>query len=201
MADQAPQVIVLGPPGAGKGTQAERLAARLGLVHVNPGHILRDGFRGSSPSGQRIRREMAAGELLPDDLVDSVVRERLEKLAPEQGFVLDGYPRTPGQAATLRRMLAELGRLQRRTVVVWLDVPREVLVQRLRRRRDVEGRPDDAEGAIVRRLEIDAAQAGAARDALARWADVVTIDGDRPADAVTDDILDRVGSRAPAASG
>ena len=190
-----PQLIVLGPPGAGKGTQAARLAARLGLVHVSPGKILRDEVEADSESGRRIRSIMAAGELVPDELIDRVVRERLEALPPEQGVVLDGYPRTAAEARSLRESLTRLGRLEPRPIVVWLEVPRDSLLRRLRHRRVLEGRADDAEDGIARRLATHDAHAQAVREALDRWAEVIVIAGDRPADAVTEDILDGLRER------
>jgi adenylate kinase len=120
------------------------------------------------------------------------VRRRLETLAPEQGFVLDGYPRTAAEADSLRELLARLGRLEPRPVVVWLEVPRDELVRRLRRRRELEGRADDAEEALARRLAIHDAHAGAVREALGSWTNVVVIDGSAVVDAVTEEILDRL---------
>ena len=98
MGDSPLQIILLGPPGAGKGTQASRLAERLGLVHLSPGRILREQVATGSPEAERIRELMTAGELVPDELIDRLVRGQLESLAPDQGFVLDGYPRTPSEA-------------------------------------------------------------------------------------------------------
>jgi adenylate kinase len=186
------QVIVLGPPGAGKGTQAARLAECLGLVRISPGEILRREFPADSVTGQRIRAIMAAGELVPDELIDGVVRDHLEALPPEQGFVLDGYPRTATEAHSLRELLARSGRLVPRPVVVWLEVPREELVRRLRRRRALEGRADDAEEVLARRLAIHDAHAGVVRDALGSWTDVVVIDASPAVDAVTEEVLDRL---------
>ncbi len=183
---------MLGPPGAGKGTQAVRLAECLGLVHISPGEILRREIPADSVTGQRISAIMAAGELAPDELIDDVVRDRLEALSPEQGFVLDGYPRTAAEAYSLRELLARRGRLEPRPVTVWLEVPREELVRRLRRRRELEGRADDADEALARRLSVHDAHAGAVRDALDSWTDVVVIDGRPAVDAVTEEILDRL---------
>jgi adenylate kinase len=188
---RVPQVIVLGPPGAGKGTQAESLAGRLGLEHISPGEILREELERDPARGERVRAIMAVGELVPDELVDQVVRERLEKLAPEQGFVIDGYPRTALEADHLREMLAQLGRLDDPPFVAWLEVPRDELVHRLRHRHEVEGRADDADEAITRRLATHDAQARLVRRALEAWADVVAVDGTWAVDEVTEEILKR----------
>lgn len=193
--ERALQLIVLGPPGAGKGTQAARLAERFGLVRIGPGEILREKAQTDSPSAQRIRAIMAAGELVPDELIDQLVRERLDALSPEQGFVLDGYPRTAAEAETLHQTLAQLGRLEQRPRVVWLVVTREELMRRLRRRRQVEGRADDAEEAIGQRLATYEARAGSVREALESWAEVIVIDGDQRPDEVTRAILHRVERR------
>jgi adenylate kinase len=184
-----PQVIVLGPPGAGKGTQAARLAKRLGLVHISPGEILRDELKDDSPTDRRIRAIIRSGGLVPDELIDRVVCERLAALSPEQGFVLDGYPRTAVEASSLRDSLARLGRLEPRPLVIWLEVPRDELLGRLRRRRTLEGRADDSEDAIARRLATHDAHAPGVREALGHWTEVVVVHADRPADAVTEDIL------------
>src|SRR5436305_744310 len=103
-------VILLGPPGAGKGTQARRLAEEFGLVHLSPGRILRETAAADSPEAERIRAVMAAGELVPSELVDRLVQERLQGLDGDRGFVLDGYPRTAEEARALRTTLTRLCR-------------------------------------------------------------------------------------------
>jgi adenylate kinase len=186
------QVILLGPPGAGKGTQARRLAERLGLAHISPGRLFRESGCSNSPEGQRIRALMAAGELVPDELADRLVRERLESLAPDHGFILDGYPRTAEEARFLRRTLSRLHRLTRRPLVVWLEAPHDVLIQRLRDRSQEQHRPDDSEEAIERRLEVWGGQVWPLRDALKGWTDQLTIDARRSPDEITDEILARL---------
>ena len=188
-------VILIGPPGAGKGTQARRLAEQFGLVHLSPGRILRETAAAASPEAERIRAVMAAGELVPTELVDRLVRERLQALAADRGFVLDGYPRTAGEALALRTTLADLGRSEPRPVVIWLDVARDELLARLRRRRGQEQRPDDSDEAAARRLEVYGREALALRDALSGWTEVITVDGSQPPDAVAAQIA-RVVRRA-----
>ena len=130
---------------------------------------------------------------MPDDLAERVVRERVEALPASQGFVLDGYPRSPAQADALRRLLGQSGRLEPRPVAVRLEVPRDELVRRLTRRRHLEGRPDDSDETIARRLDLYDQQAPALLAALARSSDVVRVDGDRPVEAVADEIVEGLG--------
>jgi adenylate kinase len=117
------QLILLGPPGAGKGTQAARLAQRLGLVPISPGQILRERTSCDSVEGRCIGELISAGELVPDELINRLVRERIESLSPEQGFLLDGYPRTPGEARFLRRTLVRMNRADPRPLAIWLTAP------------------------------------------------------------------------------
>ena len=191
-------LILLGPPGAGKGTQAARLARRLGLAQVNPGRILREAAAGESPVSREIRDRMAAGQLVDDQLVDRLVRERLEALSPGQGFILDGYPRTAGEARSLQETLARLDRLRRPPLVVWLQASPDVLVPRLRDRARDQHRPDDSERAIGHRLEVHRDNAQALRDALAGWTDVIEVDADQPPDAITEEIVRALSRQAAA---
>jgi adenylate kinase len=192
-------VVLIGPPGAGKGTQARRLAEQFGLVHLSPGRILRETAATDSPEAERIRAVMAAGELVPSELVDSLVRERLQALTADRGFVLDGYPRTAEEARALRTTLAGLGRSEPRPVVIWLDVARDELLARLRRRRGQEQRPDDSDEAVARRLEVYGGEALALRDALSGWTEIITVDGGQPPDAVAAQIAGVVRRARPRA--
>jgi len=201
MTSALPSLIVLGPPGVGKGTQAKRLAERLGLEHLSPGQLLRDALASGRPLEDNVRAAMAVGELVPNEIIDRLVQERLEQLGPQRGLVLDGYPRTQQQAETLRGMLARLGRLERRPVVLWLEAPREELMRRLRHRAAQEHRPDDNERAIARRLELHESKAPSLLATLARWTDVARIDASPPADLLTEKILNTLRERAAAGGG
>ncbi|MGB9606831.1 MAG: adenylate kinase family protein, partial [Bryobacteraceae bacterium] len=125
-------LILLGPPGSGKGTQAALLAERLGIPHISTGDILREQVAAGTELGQRVQAIMAAGELVPDELVNQIIEQRLERPDCEKGCILDGYPRTTVQAAFLNEALARKGM---RPVVVNLAVDYNVIVARITARR------------------------------------------------------------------
>ena len=120
-------VVMLGPPGAGKGTQAERFARIRGIPRVSTGDILREAVSADSDLGQRVKSIMDRGELVSDEVMTEIVRERLNKVDARAGFILDGFPRTVGQAEALDRMMAERGPL----LVIDIVVPEAELVRRL----------------------------------------------------------------------
>ena len=187
--------LVLGPPGSGKSTIAARLADRLDARPIDVGELLRAAAAEDSPRGRALRAAMSAGALVPDAEADRAVRERLARLPRDAGFVLVGYPRTPGQAKRLRDTLAELGRLDPPPPAFRLDVERDELLRRLDRRGETERRSDDAVATRERRLAGDAAREPAVLDALRRWTDVVDVDaGDSPA-AITDRIAGELARR------
>jgi adenylate kinase len=126
-------VILLGAPGAGKGTQAKRLVARFGIPQISTGDILREAVRTGSPLGQQVAPLMAAGKLVPDALVVGIVQERLKQADCAKGFLLDGFPRTVPQAEALEQALSVMGR--RVTAVVELNVPAELIRARVLGRR------------------------------------------------------------------
>jgi adenylate kinase len=126
-------VILLGPPGVGKGTQGARLCEAKGLEHLSTGDLLRQARREGTPLGKQAQTYMDRGELVPDDVIMGMVREKLETLGPERGVVFDGFPRTVPQAEGLDGVLGEVGRRLDRVVVLHADD--EVLVKRLSGRR------------------------------------------------------------------
>ncbi|MBX6350133.1 MAG: adenylate kinase [Clostridia bacterium] len=130
------RVVLLGPPGAGKGTQAERLARATGALHVATGDMFRQAVREATPLGRLAKSFMDRGELVPDDVTVGLVRERLSQEDAAGGFILDGFPRTRPQAEALDRLLSELGRPL--TAVLELAVPDDEVVRRLSGRRVCE---------------------------------------------------------------
>ena len=145
-------LLVLGPQGSGKGTQAQRLSAEHGIPHVATGDMVRAAIAAGTELGRRVEPILAAGELVPDELTVALIRERLSKPDTAAGFVLDGFPRNLAQADELDAMLAEIGR--RLDAVLFFDIPDEVALERLLGRADEEARHDDRPDAIERRLEI-----------------------------------------------
>jgi adenylate kinase len=144
-------LLVLGPQGAGKGTQAKRIAAEHGIPHVSTG----DMFRALDPSselGRKVKAIMDTGELVPDELTVGMIEERLSQPDAARGFVLDGFPRNLAQAEALDLMLASIGRDL--DAILFLDVPDEVGMERALRRAEQEGRSDDTPEAIAKRLAV-----------------------------------------------
>ena len=171
-------IVLLGPPGSGKGTQAQMIAEKYGVVHISTGDILRENVRGGTDLGKEAKTYMDAGKLVPDELLINIIKDRLAKPDVAGGYMLDGYPRTTPQAEAMDKILPELG--QKIDVVVNINVPDDELVKRLGGRRmcqcgvsyhlkfnppkkegicDVCGgelyhRGDDKEEAILNRLEV-----------------------------------------------
>jgi len=143
-------ILLLGPQGAGKGTQAKLIAAAYGIPQVATGDMLRSAMTAGTELGRRVEPLVNAGELVPDDLMVALIRERLDQTDTEEGFILDGFPRTAAQAEALDAMFVTTA--SSFTVIFALQVPDEVAIERLTRRSESEGRADDTPDAIVRRL-------------------------------------------------
>lgn len=142
--------IIFGPPGSGKGTQAARIEGEFGLRHLSTGDILRQEVASGTPTGKEAGRIMAAGDLVPDDLIVDIVRSRLPEAETGAGVLLDGFPRTEAQARALDAMLADEGHTV--DFVIALAVPAAELVERILHRAQVEGRADDTRQAIEERM-------------------------------------------------
>lgn len=144
------RILFLGPPGAGKGTQAKLLAQALGVPHVSTGEMLRSAVAADTDLGRRAATIMAAGELVPDDLVIALVEERLAEDDAACGYLLDGFPRNVDQARALTDAIGD----DAIELALLLEVPEDEIVDRLLKRAEAEGRADDTEETIRRRLEV-----------------------------------------------
>ena len=149
-------IVFLGPPGAGKGTQAKRLAADTRIAHIATGDMIRAMKEEESELGLRLKGIYDRGELVPDDFMVELIRERLARDDAAGGFILDGFPRTVAQAEALDQMLEELGRSL--AVVFEFQLPDDTAIERVVGRARAEGRSDDAPEVVRRRFEIFRAQ-------------------------------------------
>jgi adenylate kinase len=145
-------LLVLGPQGAGKGTQAKRIAAEYELPHVSTGDMFRAAIAAQTDLGKRVAPILASGALVPDDVTVALIRERLGQPDAARGFALDGFPRNLAQAEALDDMLREIGRSL--DAILFFDLPDSVATERMLRRAAEENRPDDTPEVIARRLEI-----------------------------------------------
>jgi adenylate kinase len=146
-------IVILGPPGAGKGTQGKLIAADAGIPHVNTGEMFRAECAAGTELGERVRSILDDGDLVPDEVTIEVVRARLGQDDTARGFVLDGFPRTLAQAEALDRVLAEIDRGEL-CVVLDFQVSDEIALHRLLGRAGVEGRSDDAPNLVKHRLDL-----------------------------------------------
>ncbi|WP_298175567.1 adenylate kinase [Saccharomonospora sp.] len=182
------RVVLVGPPGAGKGTQATTLSQRLGVPHISTGDLFRKHVGEETPLGREAKRYLDSGELVPDTVTNEMVRERLAEPDAKSGFLLDGFPRNTKQADVLGEILAENG--ESLDAVIELKVPEDELVKRLLGR----GRADDTEEVIRRRQQVYRSETA---PLLEYYSDIlVTVDGIGDVDEVSTRVLDALGKRS-----
>lgn len=181
------KMLIIGPPGSGKGTQAERVSEFLGVVAISTGDIFRANVKGKTPLGVEVQQYMDAGDFVPDNVTNKMVRNRLNEADVEAGFLLDGYPRTAAQVDYLDKILACGG--QKLDLVLQLIADDEELVARLLGRAREKGRSDDNEAVIRHRLDLYHEQTEAV---VAKYADryiLAQVDGIGPIHEVTARLL------------
>lgn len=181
------RMVLLGPPGAGKGTQAARIGERLGIPAISTGDIFRAHVAGSTELGRRARAYMDKGEYVPDSVTNAMVKDRIAQDDAAQGFLLDGYPRTEAQVHELDAMLEQAG--LGLDVVLEITADAEVVVARLLKRATEQNRADDTEDVIRRRLEVYAEQTEPLAALYADKGLLVSVDGIGELDEVTDRIM------------
>ena len=180
------RLLLLAPPGAGKGTQGQRLAARFRVRHIAAGDLLRAEARAGGPLGREIAACQARGDLVPDQIVLDALTPAVVDAAARGGYILDGFPRTLPQATAAAELGARLGVTLH--AVVYLHAPEQVLTQRLLGRASQDGRTDDRADVIRHRLEVFAAATGPLVSYYAERGILITVDADQPPESVTADI-------------
>lgn len=205
-------LVLLGAPGAGKGTQAQRLVAEFGVAHISTGDLLRAAVKGGTELGVQAKKYMDAGELVPDQLVIDLVKERLAADDAQKGFILDGFPRNTAQAVTLDSELAAMGRSLDCALLV--DVPGDVIIGRLSSRRtcrdcgytgtvsdtvcstcggEMYQRDDDKPETIKNRLDVYEKNTSPLVEYYRGQNILKVVDGDRDADVVYNEVKDVLG--------
>ena len=191
------RLLLIGAPGAGKGTQAERLSAAFSIPAISTGDIFRHNVKNETELGKQAKAFMDRGEYVPDSLTNDLVRDRLSQADAKDGFLLDGYPRTGDQVVELDSILASAG--TQLDVVVLLTADTDEVVRRLLNRAIEQGRADDTEDVIRRRLEVYEEQTAPLINIYAARDLVVTIDGLGEVNEVTGRILAALAARGIAA--
>ncbi|SRR5579875_101458 len=192
------RIVLLGAPGSGKGTQAARLKAELGIAHISTGDLLRAAVKAGTPLGLKARSVMDAGQLVSDDIVLGLLEERLAQPDTRDGFILDGYPRNLAQANALDGLLARLG--QPLDAVLKLNVPDADILRRTELRFKAEGRADDNPDTVRKRLEVYAAQTAPVADFYSQRGLLTEIDGVGPIETIAARLLGALRAQTGAAA-
>jgi adenylate kinase len=187
VADAAERLLLFGPPGSGKGTQAALLASRLGVPAISTGEMFRQAVKAGNELGRKVQATLALGNLVDDATTSEIVRVRLAEADARRGFILDGYPRTLAQAETLEEILRS--RDESLDAAVLLVVPEDEVVRRMSGRRDEGGRADDDPEVARGRLRVYDAQTAPLVDYYGRRGLLRRVDGNRPVGEVAEAIL------------
>jgi len=177
------RLLMIGPPGSGKGTQAALIAQHYGIEHISSGDLLRRHVANGTAIGRTVAECLRRGDLVPDDIVMDILRKPVEAATRRGGYILDGFPRTVAQAEAAYRVAAPLGTEVR--IALYFTAGRAELIRRLLARGTQTGRTDDTENVISHRLDIFHQSAAPMRDYYTRRETLITIDGDRPVAEVT----------------
>ncbi len=188
------RLLIVGPQGSGKGTQGVRLAESLGIPVVSTGDVFRANVKDGTPLGQQVKAIIDAGDLVPDELTSALVRDRLEQEDAAGGFLLDGYPRNLAQVGDLDAFLEARG--EALTSVIELVVPREESITRLSLRSSEQGRADDNEESIAKRLGIYERETAPILDVYRERGIVDEVDGVGSLDEITERISAALGARS-----
>ncbi|WP_019878180.1 adenylate kinase [Sporichthya polymorpha] len=177
------RLLMIGPPGAGKGTQAVRIAKKFNLVHISSGDLLRAHVKNETAIGRQVQSYLASGDLVPDGIVMDILRKPVVEASKQGGYVLDGFPRTVEQAEIAYSVAQTLGvEVQ---IVVHLEVPRDELIRRLLERGEASGRADDNLDVINHRLDVYDEKTLPMLAYYAEREKLVNVNGARPVDEVT----------------
>jgi adenylate kinase len=169
------QIVLLGPPGAGKGTQAAKICGQYDIPHISTGDMLRQQVASGSPLGLKVKSILDSGELVTDDIIMQVVEARLSQPDCRKGFLLDGIPRTVGQAKSLSTLLLKMG--SAKLVVLQIVVPDEVLLERIKNRAGEGSRSDDTAEVAAKRLQVYREQTAPVADYYEQQKALVKLDG------------------------
>ena len=193
------RLVLLGPPGSGKGTQATRLKEKLGIAHISTGDMLRAEIAAGTELGKQAKTVMDAGNLVSDDILLGMLESRLTQADVAKGFILDGYPRNLAQADALDHLLTKIG--QPLDAVVKLEVPNEVIIGRCEIRFAAEHRRDDDPAVVRDRLKVYAEQTAPVADFYARRGKLQVVDGVGELDEVTARVKRALSNETAAANG
>jgi len=184
------RLVLLGAPGSGKGTQAARLKEHLQVPHISTGDLLRAEVAAGSPLGLQAKEVMARGELVSDDILLGMLKDRFSRQDTQSGFILDGYPRNLAQAAALDELLGSLG--QKFDSAVQLTVDNEQIVERLAGRAQAEGRADDNPESVRKRLQVYDQQTAPVIEFYRQHGQLTIVDGVGSLDAVFNRIIEAI---------